>query len=160
MTDFVDKYGDSLEVAHELVRPSRIGIVATAGDRRDQDMRELGHVASAHFDVVIVREDANVRGRARGEVAGLIAEGVQQGMAEGARCKQVEEALDEIDAVRHALSRAHKGDLVVICVDNHAAVMSELENWTPQAQAGAGVTLEQPAADPDYVPAEPAPADA
>jgi cyanophycin synthetase len=158
--DFVDKFGDSLETVHDLARPSRIGIIATAGDRREQDMRELGHIASQHFDVVIVREDANARGRARGEVAGLVVEGVQQGIAEGARCKQVEEALDEIDAVRHALSRANKGDLVVICVDNHAAVMSELENWTPQAQAGAGVTREQPAADPDYVPAEVAPAEA
>jgi cyanophycin synthetase len=122
-------------------------------------MRELGFIAAQHFDVVVVREDANSRGRDRGEVAGLVIEGVQAAMVEGARCKQVEECLEEIDAVRHAMSRANKGDLVVICVDNHAAVMTELENWDPQAQAGAGVSSEQPAADPDYVPAEPAGAD-
>jgi cyanophycin synthetase len=153
--DFVDRYGDSLESSRELARPSRIGIVATAGDRRDEDMRELGYVAAQHFDVVIVREDANARGRAPGEVAGFVADGVRRAMSEGiARCKQPEEVLDEIAAVRHAMSRANKGDLVVICVDKHAAVMAELENWSPQAQAGAGVTAEAPAADPDYVPAE------
>jgi cyanophycin synthetase len=43
---------------------------------------------------------------------------------------------------------------VVICVDKHAEVMSELENWAPQAQAGAGVTSDTPAADPDYVAAD------
>ena len=49
----------------------------------------------------------------------LVAEGVKQAMAEGARCKQVEVVLDEIEAVRHAMARANPGDLVVICVDKH-----------------------------------------
>ncbi len=155
--DFVDRVGETLESSHELARPSRIGVIATAGDRRDEDMTELGHIAAQHFDVVIVREDVALRGRERGDVAGLVAEGVRTAMAEGARCKQVEVNLDEIEAVRHALSRANKGDLVVICVDKHAEVMIELENWSPQAQPGAGVTSDAPAADPDYVAAAPVP---
>ena len=73
--DFVDRVGDSLESSHELARPSRIGIIATAGDRRDEDMRELGHIAAQHFDVVIVREDVALRGRERGEVAALVSRG-------------------------------------------------------------------------------------
>ena len=56
---------------------SRIGVIATAGDRRDEDMRELGEVAAQHFDVVIVREDVALRRRARGETAALVAEGVR-----------------------------------------------------------------------------------
>ena len=80
-------------------------------------------------------------------------EGVRTAMDEGARCKQVEIVLDEIDAVRHAMSRANPGDLVVVCVDQHAAVMAELENWSSQAQAGSGASAEAPAADPDYAPA-------
>jgi cyanophycin synthetase len=119
-------------------------------------MRELGEIASHHFDVVIVREDDNLRGRKPGEVSGLVIEGVRAGMASGARCKQLEEVRDEIAAVRHALSRANAGDLVVICVDKHPAVMAELENWSQQAQAGAGASASAPAADPDYVPSEPA----
>ncbi len=151
--DFVDRVGESLSSSHELARPSRIGIIATAGDRRDEDMRELGAIAAQHFDVVIVREDVQLRGRERGATAGLVMEGVRNAMAEGARCRQVEEVLEEIDAVRHALSRANKGDLVVVCVDKHAAVMAELETWSNQAQAGAGASPDAPAADPDYVPA-------
>jgi cyanophycin synthetase len=151
--DFVDRVGESLSSSHDLARPSRIGIVSTAGDRRDEDMRELGHIAAQHFDVVIVREDVALRGRERGDTAGLVMEGVRTAMAEGARCKQVEEVLDEIDAVRHALSRANRGDLVVVCVDKHAAVMAELETWSNRAQAGAGASASAPAADPDYTPA-------
>jgi cyanophycin synthetase len=94
-----------------------------------------------------------LRGRKRGDTAALVLEGVRGAMASGARCRQVEEVLDEIDAVRHAMSRANKGDLVVVCVDKHAEVMSELENWSSQAQAGSGASAGSPAADPDYTPA-------
>jgi cyanophycin synthetase len=150
--DFVDRVGESLESGSELGKPSRIGIVSTAGDRRDEDMRELGEVAARHFDVVIVREDAALRGRERGATAALIVEGVHRSMERGARCKQVETVLDEIEAVRHAMARANRGDLLVVCVDKHPAVMAELENWSQQAHPGAS---DNPVADPDYVPVEP-----
>jgi cyanophycin synthetase len=150
--DFVDRVGETLTSTSELGKPSRIGVIATAGDRRDQDMRELGEVAAQHFDVVIVREDDNLRRRARGETAGLVAEGVKEAIAAGSRCKQVEIILDEIEAVRHAMARANPGDLVVFCVDKHAAVMSELENWSKFAQAGSGENPDAPSADPDYTP--------
>jgi cyanophycin synthetase len=152
--DFVDRVGESLESAHELARPSRIGVIATAGDRRDEDMRELGGIAAGHFDVVVVREDKALRGRSRGDTAKLVAEGVRTAMDEGARCKQIEIILEEIEAVRHAMSRANKGDLVVVCVDEHSAVMAELEDWSSQAQAGARSSEDTPVADPDYAPSE------
>jgi len=152
--DFVDRLGDSLASTSELGRPSRIGVVATAGDRRDDDMRDLGAEAARHFDVVVVREDQSLRRRSRGETAALVAEGVRRTMAEGGRCRQLEVVLDEIDAVRHAMSRANPGDLVVVCVDQHPAVMAELENWSNRAQAGSGAS-ELPVADPDFSPAAP-----
>jgi cyanophycin synthetase len=120
-------------------------VIATAGDRRDEDMRELGDIAAQHFDVVVVREDVALRKRERGETAALVNEGVRRAMEAGARCKQVE-------AVRHAMARANPGDLLVVCVDQHPAVMSELENWSNQAQAGATSLPDAPVADPDYAP--------
>lgn len=148
--DFVDRVGESLDGGSELGKPSRIGVIATAGDRRDDDMRELGAVAAQHFDVVVVREDAALRGRERGAVAELVAEGVRRAREEGARCKQLEVVLDEIEALRHAMARANRGDLVVLCVDKHPAVMAELEAWSSQAQAGAHAA--DGVADPDYAP--------
>ncbi len=147
--DFVDRLGESLSASSELGRPSRIGVIATAGDRRDDDMRELGEVAAQHFDVVIVREDARLRGRKRGEAAALIEEGVRTAMENGARCRQVEIVLDELTAVRHALSRSNPGDLVVLCVDQHQTVLTELESVSHLAQAGARSGDE--GGDPDFV---------
>ncbi|WP_310963548.1 cyanophycin synthetase [Nocardioides terrisoli] len=150
--DFVDRVGESLDSASDLGKPSRIGVIATAGDRRDEDMRELGEVAAQHFDVVVVREDVALRGRERGDTAALVAEGVRLRMDAGGRCKQVEVILEEIEAVRHAMARANRGDLVVVCVDKHAAVMAELENWSRQAHAGSAAYDEAPVGDPDYTP--------
>jgi cyanophycin synthetase len=106
----------------------RVAVVATAGDRRDDDMLELGRVAARYFDDVIVREDRHARGRQRGETAELIRQGVEEAMsAGGARAGSVEVELDEMEAARKALDRSRPGDLVVLCVDYATDVFKELE---------------------------------
>jgi cyanophycin synthetase len=153
--DFVDKTGDALDNTSDLGHISRIGVIATAGDRRDSDMEELGRVAAQHFDVVIVREDTNPRGRKPGAVAELVAAGVRNAMAAGARCKQLEIVLDELTSIRHAMARSNPGDLVVICVDQHPAVMALLESYGHQAQPGAHretSEFDNAVGDPDFAP--------
>ncbi|CAN5741122.1 cyanophycin synthetase [soil metagenome] len=105
----------------------RVGVVATAGDRRDEDMRELGRVAARYFDEVIVREDVNPRGRERGETGSLVIEGIEQARREGARVGHVELVTDELAACRSALDRSRPGDLVVLCVARAAEVWDVIE---------------------------------
>ena len=151
--DFVESYSAQRAGQAELGKASRIGMIGAAGDRRDDDIRELGAIAAEHFDVIVVREDERLRGRAAGVAAELVAEGVRARMAEGAaRCRQVEIVLEELAAVRHCMARANPGDLVVLCVDKHATVLGELENLTHQAQAGAH-SGDAPG-DPDMHPQE------
>jgi cyanophycin synthetase len=149
--DFVESYSAQKAGQSELGKPSRIGMIGAAGDRRDDDIRELGAVAAGHFDVVVVREDDRLRGRAAGVTAELVAQGARARMAEGtARCRQVEIVLEEVAAVRHCMARANPGDLVVLCVDKHATVIGELESFTPHAQAGShsGEAVGDPDMDP------------
>jgi len=105
----------------------RVAVVATAGDRRDEDMRQLGRVAARYFDDVIVREDRSTRGRERGETAALILEGLKEAMARGARAGYAGVVLDEMEATRTALDQSRPGDLVVLCVDQATEVFKELE---------------------------------
>jgi len=105
----------------------RVGVIGTAGDRRDEDIRELGRVAARYFDEIIVREDRNTRGRERGETGALVAEGVTQAQRDGARTGSVEVVNDELEAVQRALDRSRPGDLVVVCVDYPESVIEELE---------------------------------
>ncbi|HEX2883345.1 MAG TPA: cyanophycin synthetase [Candidatus Limnocylindria bacterium] len=112
--------------ARAPVTGRRIGVVATAGDRRDEDIVALGEVAARHFDEVIIREDENNRGRPRGGTAELIAKGIT-GTTSGRRTADPEIVLDELEATREALDRAREGDVVVLCVDRANQVWKELQ---------------------------------
>jgi cyanophycin synthetase len=133
--DFVDRFFEDMTT---IERPQRIGVVATAGDRRDQDMVDLGYQAAKHFDRIIVREDERLRGRKPGETAALIVDGARRARAEGARVKEIEVVLDEIEATTVSIDRANPGDLVVLCVDRARAVWDQLQAIANVAQAGAG----------------------
>ncbi|GGB34331.1 cyanophycin synthetase [Flexivirga endophytica] len=148
--EFVQGYVDQRQGAADH-RISRIGMVGAAGDRRDDDIRELGRAAAQYFDVLVLREDDNLRRRAPGESAALVEEGVREAMADGARCRQVLTVLDELDATRHAVHLANPGDLVMLCADQHSTVLAELESFTHQANAGARTDDDQPG-DPDLDP--------
>jgi cyanophycin synthetase len=123
-----------------MVTGQRIGVVATAGDRRDQDIVELGRAAARHFDTLVVREDANNRGRPRGETAGLIERGIREAIEEGAPVREVTTLLDEMEATRHALDMGRAGDVVVVCVDHANDVWKELQH----RQHGASSASETP----------------
>jgi cyanophycin synthetase len=126
--EFIAAYTEGLEAASsEVHKRRRIGVVGTAGDRRDTDIAELGRTAAAHFDLVVVKEDVRTRGRQPGEVAALVEQGVKEAMAGGARTKEVRVICGEIEAVRWAMSQAHLGDVVAICADATDAVYTELE---------------------------------
>jgi cyanophycin synthetase len=137
----------------------RLAVVATAGDRRDEDMRELGRVAARYFDDLIIREDRNPRGRKKGDTATLILEGVYEGMAAGARVGSVEIVVDEMEATRKALDRSRPGDLVVLCVDYATEVYRELEtrrgiaspNVLQASEDGDGRKIEAVGGDPDLM---------
>ena len=133
----------------------RVAVVATAGDRRDEDMRQLGRVAARYFDDVIIREDRNPRGRRRGDTAALILEGVRDAIASGARAGNAEIVVDEMDAARKALDRSRPGDLVVLCVDHATEVYKELERRrslaAPSIFTEGNGQVEQQGGDPDML---------
>ena len=111
-----------------------IGVIGIPGDRRDEDQRDYGAVAAGAFDEIIIREDKNLRGRAPGETASNVIDGVRRAQSGGsARSARAEKVLDEMAAVRAALRRASKGDLVVACVDDAIGVYR-----TAMAAAGPG----------------------
>ncbi|MCV0404462.1 MAG: cyanophycin synthetase, partial [Chloroflexi bacterium] len=113
--------------ARPPVTGRRIGVIATAGDRRDEDIVELGRTAAAYFDEIIVREDANNRGRPSGQTAELIVRGIESAEDDASRVTSTTVILDELEATRHALDTATDGDVVVVCVDHANQVWKELQ---------------------------------
>jgi len=54
----------------------RVGLISGTGDRRDEDIRELGAISAGLFDEVIIRCDKNLRGRTADEIINLLKEGI------------------------------------------------------------------------------------
>ena len=101
-----------------------IGLVTMPGDRRDEDLRELGQ-AAAGMDYVIAKEHPKyLRGRPAGGVARLIGEGLEEGGLPPERWQTV---LSEPEAVERALEMMEDGDLVLIVADDTAAVLAQLQ---------------------------------
>jgi cyanophycin synthetase len=60
----------------KLDYPHKVGVISGTGDRRDEDIRELGAISARHFDEIIIRCDKNLRGRTAEEIIGLLMEGI------------------------------------------------------------------------------------
>lgn len=88
-----------------------IGMINIPGDRRDDDMREMGALAARYFDEIIFREDPARRGRRPGEIVAFLAEGA---LAAGFPEEKISRILEEDAAADVCLSRARQGDLVVL----------------------------------------------
>jgi cyanophycin synthetase len=114
-----------------------IGVIGIPGDRRDDDQREYGALATTAFDEIIVREDKNLRGRQPGETAQHVVEGIHSARgSNGHRPARSEKILNELTAVRTAMRRASRGDLVVVCVDDAIAVYREAMSAAAASRGG------------------------
>ncbi len=102
-----------------------IGSISMAGDRRDEDLIEMGQVAAGIFDVLIFREDPSTRGRPRGEVMKFLQEGA---LAAGRSPDHIHLIAGEAASTAAALAMGEAGDLVVVTpTDVHAAWQQVIE---------------------------------
>ena len=97
----------------KLPNKYRTVIMTVPGDRRDEDIREMGEIAGKAFDRIVIRHGHYLRGRDPGEVTAL----VQEGIARSGNDLQVRVIPDGRDAIHHAVKYARKGELVVTLAD-------------------------------------------
>ncbi|MGE5363252.1 MAG: cyanophycin synthetase [Bacteroidota bacterium] len=101
--------------------PVKTGIFGGTGDRRDEDITELGRIAATMFTNIIIKDDESERrGRQRGEMCRLIMNGIRSKKPD----MPVEIIEKESDAVIHALDKAVPGELIVLLADNLQNVVS------------------------------------
>jgi cyanophycin synthetase len=117
-----------LEAVADFVKRSSaaeaVGVISMPGDRRDEDVRAFGALAATIFDRLVLREDDDLRGRRRGEVARLLACGAASA---GMSPRHMRTVLDEVASVHAGIDWAKPGDLVVAMVDRVPLVWQTLE---------------------------------
>ena len=107
LCDFVSKLDGS----------PKVGIISGTGDRRDEDIKELGRIAARYFDEIIIREDTDLRGRTSQNMHELILGGINE-----ARTREIPitTILKESEAIQYAHDNAKPGSLITIMCDNVA----------------------------------------
>lgn len=117
-----------------------ITVLGLPGDRRDDDIRAAAEVVATFSQRVIIREDADLRGREPGEVAGLLQSGVLASRVLSQDAVRV--ILDEAEAVREAILTAPPGTLVLILYERYRCVREVAETALKLRAADAEPMLE------------------
>ncbi|MBA4090999.1 MAG: cyanophycin synthetase [Sphingobium sp.] len=111
-----------------------IGMVSMPGDRRDEDIMEMGATAVPMLDHIVFREGPDGRGRPRGEVLRLLEKGARSA---GASAERISFVLEERDAVLATLRLARPGDLVVLFPTRVEEVHRQVMAFRPETLATA-----------------------
>jgi cyanophycin synthetase len=119
-----------------------IGVVSTPGDRRDEDILEVGRIAAGIFDVLIFRERPDGRGRAAGGVVALLQEGARAG---GAPDDAIHIMLDEHAAMELALRAACERDLVVLLPTDVDGTWQQVQEFAQDRAAARMAEADPPA---------------
>ncbi|MFI5185416.1 MAG: cyanophycin synthetase [Chitinophagales bacterium] len=107
---------------NKLDYPVKIGIISGTGDRRDEDIRELGEISANNFDEIIIRCDKNLRGRTADDIIGLLKQGIEK----------INPALDvmiipdENEALEYIYANHKPGALYTIMCDVVAGALDKL----------------------------------
>ncbi|MBX2934912.1 MAG: cyanophycin synthetase [Ferruginibacter sp.] len=92
----------------------KVGIISGTGDRRDEDIKELGKISGKHFDEIIIRQDKNLRGRTAEEIVNLLVEGIKETQPKEIPIQII---YNEKEAIMHAYENAKPGSLITIMCD-------------------------------------------
>ncbi|MDQ2720853.1 MAG: cyanophycin synthetase [Bacteroidota bacterium] len=104
LCDFVNK----LDTTH------KVGIISGTGDRRDDDIREIGRISARNFDEIIIRQDKNMRGRTADEIVNLLVEGIHEEKGQEIPLSVIHK---EKDAIMFAYKNVKPGALITIMCD-------------------------------------------
>ncbi|EGW39989.1 cyanophycin synthetase [Desulfosporosinus sp. OT] len=126
---FVD-YGHNAAGIQEVAKTlkqfkgsSLVGCITVPGDRPDESICEVGRIAAQSFQRLIIREDADLRGRKPGEISQLLYdEAVQNGMSPN----KIRIVLSEIEAFRNGLDSCVPGDTFVMFYEHLEPIEEEI----------------------------------
>ncbi len=108
---------DGFKGVHEYLKTvdshNKIGIITGTGDRRDDDIRELGRLAAQMFDHILIYQDKHLRGRTAENIVDLMIEGI----LETDPSTSYEYLPKEAEPLQHAFSIATPGSHITALSD-------------------------------------------
>src|SRR5690606_24984265 len=111
------------DFVNKLEYPLKVGVISGTGDRRDQDLQELGEISAGCFDEIIIRCDKNLRGRTAEEIINLLKAGIEKVNPD----LPVMVIPDENKALEYIYANHKPGALYTIMCDVVAGAMKKLK---------------------------------
>lgn len=127
LCDFVSK----------LDYPIKVGVISGTGDRRDDDIRELGEISGQYFDEIIMRCDKNLRGRTAEEIMGLLEEGIRKVNP----TVPIMKIANENEALEYIYANPKQGALYTIMCDVVAGALDKIRELKEREDAHLNKTV-------------------
>ncbi len=111
----------------------KVGIISGTGDRRDEDIKELGRISGRSFDEIIIRQDKHLRGRTAEEIVNLLVQGINE-----TKTKDIPVVIiyNEKEAIMHAYNTAKPGSLITIMCDVVAEALDLIKGLKEKEDEG------------------------
>jgi cyanophycin synthetase len=122
LTNFISK----------LPNKYRTVVINGTGDRRDEDIREMGLIAGKNFDRIVIRRGHYLRGRDEQQTYELLKEGI----AKSKRDPAVRIIPESRDAIHHAIKHGRKGELVVTLADRVVEDIAHVQEYRDMLSEG------------------------
>ncbi|KTC64924.1 cyanophycin synthetase (plasmid) [Legionella adelaidensis] len=123
MIDYAHNEAAFAELKHYLDTHNctkKVGIITAVGDRREEDIEQVGYQTALLFDEIIIRHDRDCRGRTHEEITQLLINGINKAPSPPI----VKIISDEHEAVTHAIRHARVNTFILYAVED---VFSSIE---------------------------------
>ncbi|MFN3639649.1 MAG: cyanophycin synthetase, partial [Flavobacterium sp.] len=107
----------------QVTASKKTGIISATGNRRDEDIKNIGRYAAFMFDKIIIKHDRDNRGRTKIELNQLLMNGIREINTD----VSVIIISNEIESIQYTIDSAVKDEFIFMCVDDIQNTLSYLE---------------------------------
>lgn len=124
----IDGYKVIIESLKNIGFKNITGIIGVPGDRDLNTIKTVGKLSGEFFDSIVIKEDKDLRGREKGEVANIMLEGVKEASRKNLKISTI---LSEEEALRETLKIAKKGETIIMFFEDYEPlynIINEFKN--------------------------------
>ena len=101
------------------------GVISGTGDRRDDDLREIGRISARMFEEIVICQEKYLRGRTRENIIGLLEEGIHDVKPD----LQIEIINEGKAALKYVMERAQHGSFITIIGDSVSDAVELVQSY-------------------------------
>jgi cyanophycin synthetase len=124
-THNIEEFRELKNFLGKTTAPFKVGVIAAHGDRREEDLIEIGSICASAFDQIIIRHDVHAKGkRSAEEITNLLIQGVEE-VKPGMDIKII---TDELEAIKYTIDNARRGSFITVCTERITESVDLVQN--------------------------------